>query len=102
MVFKKHVKNILHSPVYVFDEIIEKLTSENIHAAKIELTRHRIAVDVILVESIKSILKDLKEEEGVVSRFLYATFGFEIRKNKRREQLIYLGSELNGTNLSTK
>jgi len=94
MVFKKHVKNILHSPVYVFDEIIEKLTSENIHAAKIELTRHRIAVDMILVESVKSILKDLKEEEGVVSRFLYATFGFEIRKNKRREQLIYLGSEL--------
>ena len=94
MALKKHVEQILHSPVYVFDEIVEKLTGENIHAAKIELTRRRIDVDMILVESIKSILKDLKEEEGVVSRFFYATFGFEFRKNKRREQLIYLGSEL--------
>jgi predicted Zn-dependent peptidase len=51
-------------------------------------------MDVILMESIKSILKDLDKEEGVISRFLYANLGFEIKKNKRREQLLYLGSEL--------
>jgi len=51
-------------------------------------------MDAVLLESIKSILEDLNKEEGRISRFLYQSFGFQIRKNKRREQLIYLGSEL--------
>ncbi len=94
MAISNYVEQILNSPVYVFDSIIEKLIGKNLHFAKIELCRHSFEVDSILLESIKSILKDLKQEEGIVSRFLYAKFGFEIRKNKRREQLIYLGSEL--------
>ncbi len=102
MAIDNYVDKILNSPVYVFDEIIEKLIAKNLQNAKIELSRHRLEVDEILIESIKSILKDLKEEEGVVSRFLYATFGFEFRKNKRREQLIYLGSELKSQHLNIK
>jgi len=94
MAVENYVGQILNSPVYVFDGIIDKLIGKNIHAAKIELTRYRIEIDAILIDSIKSILSDIREEEGVISRFLYSTFGFEFRKNKRREQLLYLGSEL--------
>jgi len=89
-----YIDNILHSPVYLFDDIIEKLVARNLYTAKIEAKRQQIEVDTILLSSIKSILSDLKNEEGLISRFLYARFGFEFRKNKRREQLIYLGSEL--------
>ena len=89
-----YVDNILHSPVYLFDEIIEKLVARNFYTAKIELKRQQIEMDTILFSSINSILNDLKKEEGLISRFLYAQFGFEFHKNKRREQLIYLGSEL--------
>ena len=94
MAIANYVEQILNSPVYIFDEIIEKLIGRNIHFAKTELSRYKIIVDDTLLESIKLVLKDLREEEGVLSRFLYATFGVELRKNKRREQLIYLGSEL--------
>lgn len=94
MAIGDYVEQILGSPVYVFDGIVEKLIGKNLHYAKIELSRHPVEMDPVLVESIKSILKDLDEEEGVISSFLYKRFGFQFRVNKRREQLIYLGSEL--------
>ena len=94
MAVESYIEDILYSPVYVFDEIVAKTIDKNISFTEIELKRCPIEVDSILFESIKSILKDLKDEEGVFSRFLYLTFGVEIRKNKRRGQLIYLGSEL--------
>jgi len=102
MAIVNYVEQILNSPVYIFDEIIEKLTGKNIHFAKTELSRYKIIVDDTLLESIKLILKELREEEGVFSRFLYATFGVELRKNKRREQLIYLGSELKTQHIRIK
>ena len=94
MAVNDYIEQILSSPVHIFDGIIEKLIGRNLHFAKIELRRHSFVLDAILVESIKSILKDLDNEEGIVSRFLYAKLGFQIRKNKKREQLLYLGSEL--------
>lgn len=94
MAISDYVDQILSSPVYIFDSILEKLIGKNVHYAKMELSRHKIEVDAVLVESIKSILIDLNKEEGVFSRFLYQKFGLEIRQNKRREQLVYLGSEL--------
>jgi len=94
MAIDTYIDDILKSPTYVFDEIIEKLIAKNIHNAKIELKRHSSDVDTVLFEAIKSILKDLKEEEGFISRFLYRKFGVELRKNKRRAQLIFLGSQL--------
>ena len=94
MAISNYVEQILNSPVYVFDGIIEKLIGRNLHFSKIELARYSFKIDGTLLESIKSILRDLEKEEGLLSRFLYAKFGFEIYKNKRREQLLYLGSEL--------
>ena len=102
MAISDYVEQILSSPVYVFDGIIEKLIGKNMHFAKIELGRYPIDIDSVLIESIKSILEDLEEEEGVISRFLYNRFGFEVRKNKRREQLLYLGSELKTQHVKIK
>jgi len=90
----EYVNQILDSPVYVFDDIISKLIGRNIQNAKTELVRNITDIDNTLFEAIKSVLKDLRVEEGVVSRFFYNVFGIELRKNKRREQLIILGSQL--------
>ena len=94
MAVENYINDILDSPTYVFDQIVDKIIGNNIKHAKIELKRHSTDVDVVLFEAIKSVLKDLKEEEGFFSRLLYNKFGIELRKNKRREQLIYLGSQL--------
>jgi len=94
MAVENYINDILNSPTYVFDQIIEKIIGNNVKHAKIELKRHSTDVDMILFEAIKSILKDLRLEEGLISRFFYNKFGIEFRKNKRREQLIYLGSQL--------
>ncbi|MBU1957491.1 hypothetical protein KJ680_03705 [bacterium] len=94
MTMNTYVDQILDSPAHVFDGIIEQLIGRNFYNSKIELKRHVSDVDAILFEAIKSILKDLREEEGIVSRFFYNVFGVELRKNKRRAQLIFLGSEL--------
>ena len=94
MAIDGYVKQILDSPAYVFDDILGKLIGKNLQNAKIELLRHTTDVDDVLFEAIKSILKDLRAEEGLVSRFFYDVFGVELRKNKRREQLIVLGSQL--------
>jgi hypothetical protein len=94
MAIDGYVKQILDSPAYVFDDILRKLIGKNIQNAKIELLRHTTDVDDILFEAIKSILEDLRAEESLVSRIFYNIFGIELRKNKRREQLIILGSQL--------
>jgi hypothetical protein len=94
MAIDEYVNQILNSPAYVFDEIVGKLIGNNIKNAKIELLRHTTDVDSVLFEAIKSIIEDLREEEGLVSRFFYNIFGIELIKNKRREQLIVLGTQL--------
>lgn len=102
MAIEGYVKQILNSPAFVFDEILSKLLANNIQSAKIELSRHSTEIDMVLFQAIKSILTDLHDEEGILSRFVYSTFGFEFRKNKRREQLIYLGSQLKTQYLKVK
>jgi len=94
MAIEQYVKQILDSPAYLFDEIIRKIIGKNVDNAKIELIRYTTNVDNILFDAIKSILVDLQEEEGVVSRFIYNLFGLELRRNKRREQLVLLGGQL--------
>jgi hypothetical protein len=94
MAIDDYVTQILNSPAYVFDEIVAKLIGKNIENAKIELLRHTVDVDSILFEAIKSIIEDLRVEEGMIDRFFYNIFGIELRRNKRREQLIVLGSQL--------
>jgi hypothetical protein len=102
MALDKYVDQILDSPAYVFDDIIEKLIGNNIYNAKIELKRYPSDVDDVLFEAIKSILKDLKIEEGWVSRFVYNKFGVELRRNKRRKQLLLLGLELKSQHTKVK
>jgi len=102
MAIDGYVKQILDSPAYVFDDIIRKLIGKNIENVKVELLRHTSDVDDVLFEAIKSILKDLRDEEGVLSRFFYNVFGIELRKNKRREQLIVLGSQLKSQHSKVK
>lgn len=94
MTMNRYVDQILESPTHVFDGIIEKVIGRNFYNSKIELKRQVSDVDVVLFEAIKSILKDLRAEEGMVSRFFYNIFGIELHKNKRRAQLIFLGSQL--------
>ena len=94
MAIDEYVNQILDSPAYVFDDIVGKLIGKNIENAKIELLRHTTDVDNVLFEAIKSVIEDLKAEEGMISRFFYNVFGIELRRNKRREQLIVLGSQL--------
>ena len=39
MAIESYIDNILHSPVYVFEEIITKIIDKNISFAQIELKR---------------------------------------------------------------
>jgi len=102
MAIDSYVNQILDSPTYVFDDIIEKLIGKNIKNAKIEMLRYSTDVDNTLFEAIKSILNDLRNEEGFFSRLLYNQFGIELHKNKRRTQLILLGSQLKTQHIKVK
>ncbi len=88
-----HIGNILNSSTETFHEIIDKLQKKNI-----ELSRQELALknefDETLIEAILLTVEALREEEGFISRVLYNSFGIGKEKNKRREQLIILGSQL--------
>jgi len=94
MAIESYVEDILKSPEATFRKIMLKIIQKSDRDAKIELVRQYTEVDEILFEAIKAILKDLKVEEGVISQFLYRYFNIEIVKNKKREQLIILGTQL--------
>jgi hypothetical protein len=94
MSIESYVDNILQDTQSTFSKIVSKVVAKNEKNAQIELVRQYTQVDLVLFEAIKSILNDLKREEGFFSRFLYKYFDIEIFKNKKREQLIILGSEL--------
>jgi hypothetical protein len=94
MAIESYVDDILQSPESTFRKIISRVIIRRDKDAKIELVRQYTEVDETLFEAIKSILNDLKIEEGRISRFLYRYFKIEIFKNKKREQLILLGSQL--------
>ncbi|NOZ91396.1 MAG: hypothetical protein GXO60_08950 [Epsilonproteobacteria bacterium] len=89
-----NIENILKSPQKTFLDIIDKLTTSDIKHTKKELKIDNTQIDEVLVDAIEMVLRDLNNEEGYISRLLYSIFKFEIRKNKRREQLIILGSQL--------
>nr|MCH9741440.1 hypothetical protein [Campylobacterota bacterium] len=94
MAVESYVDDILESSEAVFRRIMSTIIAKSDQNAKIELVRQYTIVDTVLFEAIKSILNDLKVEEGMISRFLYKYFNIEIFKNKKREQLIILGSQL--------
>jgi len=94
MSMRINIENILKSPQKTFLDIIDKLTTSDIKHTKKELKIDNTQIDEVLVDAIEMVLRDLNNEEGYISRLLYSIFKFEIRKNKRREQLIILGSQL--------
>ncbi|CAA6808715.1 MAG: Unknown protein [uncultured Sulfurovum sp.] len=53
MSINNYVEQILSSPVYVFDGIIEKLIGKNVHYSKIELSRYPIQIDDKYLPKIK-------------------------------------------------
>ena len=94
MSMRINIENILQSPQEVFSEIIQKLTALNIANAQRELRLENTQIDEVLLDAIDMVLRDLNNEEGYISRLLYSIFGFELKRNKRRDQLIILGSQL--------
>ncbi len=93
MSMRINIENILKSHKSVFQEILAKITQNNIDVAKQELQLNT-KLDTVLFDAINLTVEQLKKEEGLISRFLYHSFGIGKNKNKRREQLILLGSQL--------
>jgi len=89
-----YVENILHSPITLLDEVLEQSVARTIYTATIEAQRQQIQADRNLLDSTDTVLGYLEIEEGFLSCFLYAKFGYEFQKNKRREQLRYFGSKI--------
>ncbi len=93
MSMRINIENILKSHKGVFDEILNKLQTQTIHEAR-EALEHQHHFDNLLLEAIELTLIKLHKEENFVSCLLYRSFGIGKEKNKRRSQLIILGSEL--------
>ena len=94
MSMRINIENILKSSEDIFQEIVNKLLDNNMKLAKQELKASPHQFDTILFNAIELTLKKLRYEEGFFSRFFYKLFGVGIKKNKRREQLLILGSQL--------
>jgi len=88
-----YIDKILNSNTDVFYEIIEKMELKNLSDVCQELS-NTYNLDKVLIDAIEFTLKKLRKEESFVSRILYNSFGVGKEKNKRREQLILLGSQL--------
>ena len=88
-----NIGNILNNSSNTFHEILDKLQKDNIEISKKELALKN-EFDTTLIDAILLTVEALHKEEGFVSRVLYSSFGIGKNKNKRREQLIILGSQL--------
>ncbi len=90
---KINIDRILNSNRDVFDEILSKLENSILINARKELSNN-YDFNQELYEAIAFTLRELDEEEGFISKFLYRSFGIGKDKNPRREQLIILGGQL--------
>jgi hypothetical protein len=88
-----YIGDMLNGSEATFRRVVSTIIGKSIKRVKIELVRQHIEVDMVLFEAIKSILKDLRAEEGFVGIFLYKYFNINILKNKKREQLLILGGQ---------
>lgn len=88
-----NIDRLLNSNEEVFENILKKLFMENLSNSKKELAS-RYKFNKELYEAIEYTLQKLKKEEGLISRFLYSSFGVGKKKNKRRKHLILLGTQL--------
>ncbi len=90
---KINIDRILNSNKEVFDEILSKLENSIIINSKKELNNN-YDFKQELYEATAFTIRELNEEEGFISKFLYRSFGMGREKNPRREQLIVLGGQL--------
>ena len=90
---KINIDRILNSNRDVFDEILSKLENTVVANAKRELGNN-YDFNQELYEATAFTLRELDEEEGFISKFLYRSFGVGKENNPRREQLIILGGQL--------
>ncbi len=90
---KINIDRILNSNKEVFDEILSKLENSIIINSKKELNNN-YDFKQELYEATAFTIRELNEEEGIISKFLYRSFGMGREKNPRREQLIVLGGQL--------
>ena len=90
---KINIDRILNSNRDVFDEILSKLENSILANARKELN-NKYDFNQELYEATAFTLRELDEEEGFISKFLYSSFGVGREKNPRREQLIVLGGQL--------
>ena len=93
MSLSMNIDKLLNSDEKVFEKILKKLFMENLGNSKEEL-KQRYKFNKKLYEVIEFTLLKLKVEEGFISRVLYGSFGIGKKKNKRRKQLILLGTQL--------
>ena len=95
MLVSEDIDNILHSDKSTFLVILDKIVLENITSAKKELDELD-TFNKVLYETVEFTLQKLNEEEGILSRLFYRSFGIGKKNNKRREQLHMLGANLKG------
>jgi len=88
-----NIDNILSRNRSFFNDILEQLENKTVLQAKSEIER-RYEVNKVLYEAIEFTIKKLDEEESVLSKILYKSFGIGREKNERRTQLVVLGGHL--------
>jgi hypothetical protein len=88
-----NIDKLLNTDEAVFKNILKKIFVENLRNANKELAQE-YKFNHKLYEAIDFTLLKLKQEETLVSRILYNSFGVGKKKNKRRKQLILLGTQL--------
>ena len=88
-----NIDKLLNTDEAVFENILKKLFVENLRNAKHELAQ-KYKFNHKLYEAIDFTLLKLKKEENIISRILYHSFGVGKKKNKRRKQLVLLGTQL--------
>jgi len=88
-----NIDKLLNTDEAVFENILNKLFVTNLNNSDNELEL-KYKFNHKLYEVIDFTLLKLKEEESILSRILYNSFGVGKKKNKRRKQLILLGTQL--------
>jgi hypothetical protein len=87
-----NIDKLLETDEAVFENIVKRLFVENLNSSKKEL-EEKYKFNHKLYDAIEFTLKKLKEEESLISRVLYKSFGVGKKKNKRRRELILLGTK---------
>lgn len=95
MLHSQDIEHLLKNDKSMFLEMIDDIVKENIIAVQEELDELD-KFNKVLYETVEFSLNKLYEEEGILSRLFYNSFGIGKRNNKRRQQLVTLGSTLKG------